>query len=250
AEDNLDVIVMASHGFGPHYGATALLDEMLVRIERPRTAAPRSRTTRLATRAWMAVPKPLRDRLRPVRTAARVRLGLPPRSTRRFFAIPNNDSCGGIRINLVGREPDGRVRPDQFDATCGEIERELRAFINADNGEPVVRRVLRTDSLYHGPNAHHLPDLMVLWNEAHHIEAVRSARGGTIRGRHTRGRTGDHSPRGLFFYRGEGVTPGRLGRATSVMDYGPTIAERLGVPLEGVDGRSFLADVLGRGQPV
>lgn len=245
AEGDTDVIVMTSHGFRPHYDATALLDEMLVRVERPRTAAPRSRTTRFATRAWMAIPKPLRDRLRPVRTAARVRLGLPPRSARRFFAIPNNDSCGGIRINLVGREPEGRVHPRDLDATCLEVERGLRAFTNAENGEPVVRRVVRSDSLYRGPNLHHLPDLIVFWNEAHLIPAVRSPRAGTIEGRDTRGRTGDHSPLGLFFYRGEGVKPGRLGRTASVMDYGPTLAERLGVPLEGVDGRSFLADVLG-----
>jgi predicted AlkP superfamily phosphohydrolase/phosphomutase len=250
AEDDLDVIVMASHGFRPHYGATALLDEMLVRIERPGAAAPRSRATRFATRAWMTIPKPLRDRLRPVRTAARVRLGLPPRGTRRFFAVPNNDSCGGVRINLVGREPEGRVHPDQFEATCAEIERGLRAFTNAESGETVVREVVRSDSLYSGPNLHHLPDLIVFWNQENLITAVSSPRAGTIRGRHTRGRTGDHSPLGLFFYQGEGVEPGRLGRATSVMDYGPTIAERLGVPLEDVDGRSFLADVLGRGQPV
>jgi hypothetical protein len=37
--------------------------------------------------------------------------------------------------------------------------------------------------------------------------------------------------------RGEGVTPGRVERPVSIMDFGPTIAARLGVSLADIDGR-------------
>ena len=38
---------------------------------------------------------------------------------------------------------------------------------------------------------------------------------------------------------GNGAVAGEVGRAVSIMDFGPTIAERLGVPLADVEGRSF-----------
>lgn len=54
-----DVLVLASHGFRPHYDASFLLDEMLWRIERP-WHGPRTRTGRAAAGVLARVPERLR----------------------------------------------------------------------------------------------------------------------------------------------------------------------------------------------
>ena len=244
-----DVVVFGSHGMRSHYDATFLLDDMLRRIENPRAPA-RTATGRkpLAKRIWKRTPAPLRRVLSPFKEPAKAKLGLEGRAARRWFAVPNNDACGAIRLNLVGREPNGRVRPEEIDATIARIERDLLEFVNVDTGEPIVRRVLRTDALYHGPHMAHLPDLMVEWNRDAPVSRVRSARAGEVEGRYRKCRTGDHSPFGFFCVRGPGVVAGEVARSVSVMDFGPTIASRLGVTLGEVDGRSFADLVFANGR--
>jgi predicted AlkP superfamily phosphohydrolase/phosphomutase len=195
---------------------------------------------------WLLSPLkgPVKARLR----AREARLGGDDVASRRYFAVPNNDVCGGVRINLAGREPSGTVRPGaDFDTVCAALERDLHTFVNVDTGAPVIRRVLRTRELYHGPFIDHLPDLMLEWNHDAPIARVSSPRTGEIAGRYTKCRTGDHSPEGIFFVAGPGVAPGRLGRDVSVMDFGPTMAQRLGVPLDDVDGRSIADTVFAAG---
>jgi predicted AlkP superfamily phosphohydrolase/phosphomutase len=99
--------------------------------------------------------------------------------------------------------------------------------------------VWRANEFYRGPLMDHLPDLIVEWNRDAPISRIRSDKTGEITGTYQKSRTGDHSNNGIFFLSGEGVTAGAVNRAVSVMDFGPTIAARLGVALPGVDGRSF-----------
>lgn len=235
-----DVIVLGSHGMRAHYDATFLLDRMLRRIEKPHVATASRRSASRARRAWGRMPKGLRTVLSPLKGPAKARLGVDDAASRRFFAIPNNDAFGAVRVNLAGREPDGRVQPgEEFEATCALLEADLRAFINVDTGEPVVRRVLRTSEIYHGPMTDRLPDLMVEWNHRAPISRVHSKKTGEIAGESTRCRTGDHSSQGIFAVAGPSIVRGPVMQPVSVMDFGPTIADRLGVSLADVDGRSF-----------
>jgi len=235
-----DVIVFGSHGMRSHFDATFLLDEMLRRIERPRVApsGPRKRRP-LAKRIWGRIPAPVRRVLAPLKEPAKARLGIEGPAARRCFAVPNNDAYGAVRVNLVGREPAGRVRAEDLDAFCRDLERDLKSFVNLDTGEPLVRGVMRAADFYRGPNMEHLPDLIIEWNRDTPVSRVHSEKTGEIVGTYTKCRTGDHSPFGVFFARGARVKPGPVRRSFSVMDYGPTIADRLGVPLADVDGHSF-----------
>lgn len=240
AGSGTDVIVLASHGMRCHYNGSYLLDAMLKRIERPGASVPSARTASRAKGIWKRTPKGLRRLLAPLKGPARERLGISGPASRRYFAIPNGDAYGAVRINLVGREPAGRVQPGaEFDQVCAALEADLRALTNVDSGEPVVRRVLRTAELFSGPYMDHLPDLMVEWNNRAPIARVHSEKTGEIVGEYTRCRTGDHSPQGLFAATGPATKAGRLESAVSIVDFGPTIADRLGVALADVDGRSF-----------
>jgi predicted AlkP superfamily phosphohydrolase/phosphomutase len=240
-----DVIVLGSHGMRSHYDATFLLDQMLRRIDRPTARTPGRGSARgsLAKGLWKRTPAPVRRLLAPLKEPVKSRVDPDALAARRFFPLPNNDAYGAIRLNLAGREPAGRVAPGDFEDVCAGLERDLLAFTNLETGEPVVRRLWRANEFYRGPLMDHLPDLIVEWNRDAPISRIRSDKTGEITGTYQKSRTGDHSNNGIFFMSGEGVTAGAVNRAVSVMDFGPTIAARLGVALPGVDGRS-LADLV------
>jgi predicted AlkP superfamily phosphohydrolase/phosphomutase len=245
-----DVVVLGSHGMRAHYDGTFLLDEMLRRIERPgRAPMGTSASGSLARRAWKHTPMPVRRFLTPLKEPVKSRVDPGSLASRAWFAVPNNDAYGAIRINLAGREPAGRVARGEFDAACRSIERDLRAFTNLETGGSVVERVWRVDEVYRGPRMDHLPDLIVEWNRDHPIARVHSEKTGEIRGSYTKPRTGDHSGHGIFFAAGPAAVAGRVERNVSIMDFGPTIAQRLGVSLEDVEGHSFADLVFARDAP-
>jgi predicted AlkP superfamily phosphohydrolase/phosphomutase len=234
AGDDTTVIVLASHGMGPHYDATFLLDEILRRLEMDPA---RQRARSLARSAWQKLPKQWRGRMK----RASSRAGQPV-ERRTFFRVPNNDVYGAIRINVAGREPEGIVAPGaELDAVCKQLEEALLAFRIADSGAPLVRRVLRTREIYAGDAADELPDLLVEWNRERPISAVTSPRTGIVRGSYEKCRTGDHRPEGLFLARGPGIRAGRLAEPVAVEDFAPTFAELCGAELARSDGRSFVS---------
>ena len=245
-----DVFVLASHGMRAHYDATFMLDAILRRIENPRAPLPSHQTVSRARKLWKRTPRRVRALLAPFKGRARAQLGMGDLAARRFFAIPNEDAYGGVRINLTGREPAGRVQPGaEFEEVCAKLEADLHALVNLDTGEPLVERVLHIRELYPGPYLNHLPDLVVEWNRRAPISRVYSEKTGEISGEYSKCRTGDHVPHGLFAVTGPSVVPGPRETHVSVMDFGPTICERLGIPLRGVQGRSFVAAVFSRLSP-
>jgi len=231
------VIVLASHGMGPHFDGTFLLEHILRRLD---ASKPRRWLATSLRRVWRRMPDALRHGLSPVASDVKTHLI----SAGRAFKVPNNDACGAIRINLVGREPNGVVQPgSEFDAVCEEIARDLLELVNVDSGKRAVRQVHRITDLYSGDDLGPLPDLLVDWNRSAPISSVYSAKTGLVQDVYRKCRTGDHRPDGLFFLSAPWARAGRVDHDVSIMDFAPTIAELLDVQLSGVDGRSFLSVV-------
>jgi predicted AlkP superfamily phosphohydrolase/phosphomutase len=235
------VFVLASHGMGPHYDGTFLLDEILRRLlGKPDVPEAKRSLARGAESVWRSVPLPLQKLLRPVRSRVKATLAdvvtHPELASLACFAIPNNDVYGGIRVNLVGREPKGRIRPGaEYESFCESLTRDLLAFINVETGRPLVQRVLRTADLHQGERLQDLPDLMVEWDRESPIRTIFSPKTGTIHGVFEGDRTGDHKPEGMIFAFGPGISRGRLAKPVSITQFAPTIASRLGVPLPNAD---------------
>ncbi len=212
------VLVFASHGMRPHYDPTHLLDAMLDRIERARA---RGRWRRLLGR-----------------TPADDDAPTPPRAERDYFTVQNNQADGAIRLNLIGREPHGRIRPGrEADAVCAQLAADLATFVDVDTGQPILDRVVRVRDVCHGPMTERLPDLWVLWRKGGDVRHVRSPLAGDVVGAWPGTRTGEHTPEGLLLARAPHVRAGDLGRRLDVTDLAPTLAALLGVPLADVDGR-------------
>jgi predicted AlkP superfamily phosphohydrolase/phosphomutase len=237
------VYLLASHGMGPHFDATFLLRDMLRALEDASVSAPRRWAGKLVRRAWSLAPKraraglaPLRKHLEEPMTQALPSLDLY--SSRKCFAVLNNDVYGAIRINQVGREPNGRVHPGaEFEAYAEQLARDLSDFKIVPSGQPLVRRVIRTSEHYRGDRLHALPDLLVEWNREAPISSIRSRKTGTISGQFRGSRTGDHKPEGLILAAGPAIRPGPVDGPIDVMDMAPTVAALLGVALPEVDGR-------------
>ncbi len=240
-------VVVLSHGMGPFYGGNHLLDEVLRRVDVAELPSARRLGVRACDAAFAALP-------RRARRSVLWRMGLPPSPralteagirprlvrnravNRRFYAVPNNDSCGAIRFNVVGREPDGLLTPSELPRWFETVRSELLALRNLTTGEKVVRRVLEVGAIFDGPEVGNLPDLLVEWNSARPIEHVASAAIGELTVADDALRSGDHRPDGHLIVAGPAIAPGHVD-AVSCMDVAPTICALVGVHLPGATGR-------------
>lgn len=254
------VLVLLSHGMGPHYDGTHLLPEILRRLDAAYRAPPnRSLGGRTLGHAWAGMPGLSRTATRKAlaallrRRLGRRRLRAPrdydtdeERRSQDFFMSPNNFVVGGVRINLKGREAEGRIRPGpQVDELCQRLEEDLLALVNVDTGTTVIDRVERSDAHYDRESLDSLPDLFLQWNQNHPIETVWSPRFGMIRGPYTHWRTGDHRSGGLLLIRAPGVRPGMKLPPLETDQLAGAISAELGVGLnDGASGAPpKLADV-------
>jgi predicted AlkP superfamily phosphohydrolase/phosphomutase len=230
------VIVFSPLGMGANYTGEPLLDEILLRLDGPDAARPRQRIARLES-LWRRVPFSIRQRAHHRLDWARRRAHYVATRRRRCFVLPHNEISGAIRVNLVGREPDGVIHPGaEYDAFCTALIRELRELVNLDTGTPVVQDVIRTSELYRGERGDRLPDLLVVWQRTAPIASAGSPKIGEVRRPYPLYRSGNHVPDGFLAASGPGVVPAGLSGPISVTDVAPTIAAFLGVPGDDYDG--------------
>ncbi len=78
-----------------------------------------------------------------------------PRDYLQFVDWPNTRAyslgLGEVYVNLIGREPQGTVPPDEYDALVAEIRAGLLALKDPRDGARVVTSAERRDVLYSGP---------------------------------------------------------------------------------------------------
>jgi predicted AlkP superfamily phosphohydrolase/phosphomutase len=249
AGPDANVLVWLSHGMGPLYSATHLLDEVLARLESADSTRS-ARTIRAAKAAWHATPTRARRALGPlIARAARRRhvgedhtidVGPSERTGQRFYAFPNNDCVGAIRINLVGRESHGVVQAADYDAVCDELVRELSELVDLTTGRSIVRRVRRGIDVF-GSADPPFADLYVDWTWEGLTNDVYSPTVGVLRRPQRTVRSGAHTPNGLLLARGPGITGMGAAGSTSVEHIAPSITRLLGVELTGIDGSALPA---------
>ena len=258
--DDCSVVLLASHGYEPFTEGAALLPVVLNRMGMwGHRVVP-------ALRAPSRLPRPVRDVLRRIvprkvrwqRTVLSGQAGytrsfvLP---STRAVTVPNN-RCGAIRLNLVGREPFGTVKPgDDASAVIDEIRTALHELRDPATDEPIVVSTMTPDELF-GPDHHpDLPDIMVLFrNDLGPLESCVSERVGLVeapifsRERRADGwpvnlkRTGDHAPQSRVWIKSpehaatDDVSAGRA------IDVAATVLSLLGVPVpDTMDGTPLVA---------
>lgn len=235
--DDATVIAFAGLGMGPHFGGGGALDRVLLRLD-PATPSTALTPAGATGQTWRRlVPLPLRRAMPSAwHRAAKKREGIL-RSRRSYFFIDTGARSSGIRINLAGREAEGRVTPgDDYEAVLADLEAALSELVDDETGVPVVGHVERTAEHHEGPHAGELPDLLVHWAPAPGpTRAVRSERVGVVPA-DPPDRTGHHHAHGFFVATGPGLAAGRMAADARVVDLAATVAARLGVDLGDVDG--------------
>ncbi|MCU4742704.1 alkaline phosphatase family protein [Natronoglomus mannanivorans] len=135
----------------------------------------------------------------------------------------------GIRVNLAGREPYGRVTPSEYETVCTAVV-DLLSSLETPDGEPAFEFVCRREHLYDGPFVEKAPDVFVLPKAENHIvSASISGRGEVFHPIETDG----HALEGVFVGAGpgfDGETPNRL----SITDVAPITMAALGRPVPSV----------------
>lgn len=233
-----EVLVFTSHGMGPGYSGTRLLDRILVRLEDGEEITRSDPVTQFMRAGWRAMPDFVRRPLKPLRNKVSNDNFQPNRKGRRFFEVIANDRTGGVRINLKGRDANGIVEPgEEYDTLCRELMADLREVKNAVSGEPLAEEVILVRDHYEGPNLDALPDILMTWNRSHSIDVATSPKIGTV---DKTGlcitRSGDHRPVGRFYAVSPDLPFQRLNDKVKVQDFAPTIAAMFGVGMDSVNG--------------
>jgi len=131
----------------------------------------------------------------------------------RAFSLPT-DQYGWIRVNLIGREAEGIVSPDEYDSLCEELS-EVLLKLSSESGEPLVEDVLRTAVDAESARVNPLPDLVVHWRDAAFAPSLRIKASKVPAQMVSRKSTGQHKSPGFCIYRGDadagvgGVIAGR-----------------------------------------
>jgi predicted AlkP superfamily phosphohydrolase/phosphomutase len=127
----------------------------------------------------------------------------------RAFSLPT-DQYGWIRVNLIGRESQGIVAPDEYEKLCTELEQMLLS-LTSESGESLVHDVTRTAADAASASGNPLPDLVVVhWRDAA-FSPVLKINGSKVPAQMvSKKSTGQHKTPGFCIYRGAG-NPGRDG---------------------------------------
>ncbi len=233
-DERTTLVLWLTHGMGPHTDPTYYLDVILRRLESTRRYHDEWRaaaTVLAATPVDTAQRTEAQRRLRAVNDKIWDDVHTRPIDERDFFYLVNNETEGGIRLNLRGREPAGTVAPDARAELVHWIRERLFELTDADTGEELTAEVLDLHQHYPGPLTHHLPDLAVLWNRPQRlVEAVASPfLNGAQRLPYRGTRSGDHHPRGVAFIAGPGQGRGHHEVVVRSGELGATVARLAGL---------------------
>jgi predicted AlkP superfamily phosphohydrolase/phosphomutase len=162
----------------------------------------------------------------------------------RAIDVPNN-RCGGIRLNLRGREPYGSVEPGAEEKELlEEIRQALYELEDPDSGERIVAKAVTAEEAFGQDRHPDIPDLMVVFRtDIGQIVAARSERVGLVRAglfNPNIPRSGDHTVESRLWAVGPFVPAGHRLPDGNVLDLAPSVLDVVGVPLpDDLDGRPF-----------
>ena len=150
-----------------------------------------------------------------------------------LFGLPFGNTGFAIRLNVVGREPSGRINPGQeYDQICDFLRQSLADVKNLDTGEPLISEFIQLDQCYSGQALNVLPDIIVNWNRKAPISRVGSEELGEFSVSCYTRRTGEHNENALVWLKSDRLQPQQLDGVMPVEHIAPMIARLLDVKWE------------------
>jgi predicted AlkP superfamily phosphohydrolase/phosphomutase len=160
-------------------------------------------------------------------------------SCTRAFAVWGDGSTL-VRVNLEGREPAGTVSADNYESVRDDLIALFEELVDADTGEPMVRRATRFEEVGGGPVRGGLPDVCVQWRRGQRPRAIHSKRVGELVPDELVSPRSVHWTNGFLIGAGPGVPATAVGRLDGppirLVDFAATVVALFGLPLDGLDG--------------
>jgi len=155
------------------------------------------------------------------------------------FPIPN-DVSGAIRINLKGREPEGKVDPSEYDQLCEDIKKDFLAITINEKGIPAVKKVIKIKDSFAGAKTDELADLLIIWNKEEPIISIQGDKIGSINVKYDK-RSGSHTDKGIFIF-SELIEGGNRPDIIHDLSIYPTVLDYFGIKETEVNSKSLLSN--------
>jgi predicted AlkP superfamily phosphohydrolase/phosphomutase len=156
-------------------------------------------------------------------------------------------SQASIWINLRGAKPRGIVEQSEYEPLLKLISDKLKELKDPRTNEPIIKRILRRQEIFHGPYVNEAPDLILDWWETSHFSTSHSfpedmlKPAVEIRERRPSTRAewgGTHRRDGILIAHGEAFKKDAEMRGAQLIDMAPTILYLMGQPVPAdMDGR-------------
>jgi len=158
--------------------------------------------------------------------------------------VYSGENIGTLRVNLKGRDPNGKVRPDEYEDLLKKIIEKLESLENPLTKELLIDKVYRRGELYWGEHMDQSPDLIIWPKENKYRIQKRLFRKGkgkravAIKKRKGVETSGTHRLEGILFAKGPGIRKNAVVSQNYIYDLFPTIlyAMDLDIP-SGLDGK-------------
>jgi predicted AlkP superfamily phosphohydrolase/phosphomutase len=151
-----------------------------------------------------------------------------------------------VFLNVKGREPEGVVEPDEYEAVRDDLARRIAA-IPDDAGTPISTAVYKPEDLYEEPHGVP-PDLIVVFGDLfwRSVGTIGGDEGIQTLENDTGPDDANHAQDGLYVVAGPGIEA--RGRADAhLLDIAPTVLDVLGIEREpGMRGESLLPALAAR----
>jgi predicted AlkP superfamily phosphohydrolase/phosphomutase len=145
---------------------------------------------------------------------------------------------GMLRLNVQGREPQGAIPPERYEAVRDELVAKLRGLVDPATGRRVGGEIFTKEQAYHGTYLDVMPDIAYLPFASEYL-AVNPTTFLTNRVFiDDIGVSGFHRLDGILLARGPGLKKGATIAGATLVDLAPTILHLMGsrVP-DDMDGR-------------
>ncbi len=149
---------------------------------------------------------------------------------------------GQVYLNVVGRDPEGAVSPEDYEAVRIQVAEHLMKLKDED-GSPVVDRIIYKEEVCHGPYTNIAPDLFVLMRDLTYItrESYDWSERGEIFTRPLTGECGGHRIPGILIAHGPPFRKNNIIVNATILDITPTVLYLLGCPIPAdLDGNVLL----------
>lgn len=235
---NTVVFIISDHGFGPSYGEIYLNNLLrkygyfkerkkfnLIRFlfERMESSGMANKLRNKLRISYLNIPKSIQNLIKEKRAEY---VQADWKLTKAYCT----GILGDIRINLIGREPEGIISSEKYEKLRSEIIEKI--LKDKDVGK-FVKNVLKREEIFHGPHLEEISDLYVEFKGCC-TSSVKIPNGNMVGKRRD---TGFHTMDGVFIAYGPNIEQrGGMDNA-KIIDLAPTILYLFGLPVpDSMDG--------------